>query len=92
LKYTNFNGLLDQHEVRTRTNGTEVRRYEFVPYVCRHTFAYRLLSGFYTDVQGNRIKKNYGEVGLYLGDSAKMVEEVYGKLAKATEMLSEEIC
>ena len=36
-------------------------------------------------------KKNYGEVGLYLGDSAKMVEDVYGKLAKATEMLSEEI-
>jgi hypothetical protein len=51
-----------------------------------------MLSGFYTDSAGNRIKKNYGEVGVYLGDSAKMVEEVYGKLAKATEMLSEEIC
>jgi integrase len=82
---------LDRHEVRTRSNGTAVRRYEFVPYVCRHTFAYRLLSGFYCDPQGNRIKKNYGEVGLYLGDSAKMVEEVYGKLAKASKMLSEEI-
>jgi len=82
---------LDRHEVRHRTNGVAVRHYEFVPYVCRHTFAYRLLSGFYSDSQGNRIKKNYGEVGLYLGDSAKMVEEVYGKLAKATEMLSEEI-
>ena len=83
---------LDRHEVRTRSNGIEVRRYEYVPYVCRHTFAFRMLSGFYTDSAGNRIKKNYGEVGVYLGDSAKMVEEVYGKLAKATEMLSEEIC
>jgi integrase len=82
---------LDRHEIRVRTDGVEVRRYEFVPYVCRHTFAFRLLSGFYRDTDGHRIKKNYGEVGQYLGDSAKMVEEVYGKLAKATEMLSEEI-
>ena len=48
---------LDRHEVRTRTNGTEVRRYEFVPYVCRHTFAYRLLSGFYTDCAGQSDKE-----------------------------------
>jgi integrase len=82
---------LDRHHVRLRSDGVEVRQYEFVPYVCRHTFAYRLLAGFFLDPQGNRIKKNYGEVGLYLGDSAKMVEDVYGKLAKATEMLSEEI-
>ena len=82
---------LDRHHVRLRSDGVEVRQYEFVPYVCRHTFAYRLLAGFHLDPQGNRIKKNYGEVGLYIGDSAKMVEDVYGKLARATEMLSEEI-
>ncbi len=74
-----------------RTDGTVVRKHRYVPYVCRHTFAFRLLSGHYRDPHGDRIKKNYGEVGVYLGDSARTVEEVYGKLVKATEMLSEEI-
>ena len=82
---------LDQHTVETTTNGVKVRRYEYVPYTCRHTFAFRLLTGFYKDRKGRPIKKNYGEVAIYLGNSAKMVEEVYGKLAKATEMLGEEI-
>jgi integrase len=82
---------LNDHVQLKRTDGTKVRKYKYVPYVCRHTFAFRLLSGFYRDADGMRIKKNYGEVGVYLGDSARMVEEVYGKLVKATEMLSEEI-
>lgn len=82
---------LDKYAVRTNSDGTKVRKYEYVPYVCRHTFAHRLLTGFYKDAHGRPIKKNYGEVGQYLGDSAKMIEDVYGKLAKATEMLAEEI-
>ncbi len=82
---------LDAHTKLKRTDGTPVCKHKYVPYVCRHTFAFRLLSGFYRDADGNRIKKNYGEVGVYLGDSARMIEEVYGKLVKATEMLSEEI-
>jgi len=82
---------LDRHSTATRSGGKTVRSYEYVPYVCRHTFAFRLLSGFYKDHEGRPIKKNYGEVAIYIGDSAKTVEDVYGKLAKATEMLGEEI-
>lgn len=82
---------LDRHVVKAGTDGNELRKYEYIPYVCRHTFAHRLLTGFYKTSDGHPIKKNYGEVAQYLGDSAKMVEDVYGKLAKATEMLAEEI-
>lgn len=82
---------LDRHSLEKNSDGTEVRRYEFVPYTCRHTFAFRLLTGFYKDRSGIPIKKNYGEVAIYMGNSAQMVERVYGKLAKATEMLGEEI-
>ena len=82
---------LNKHIKRTNTDGMVVRKFEYITYVCRHTFAHRLLTGFYKTVGGLPIKKNYGEVGQYLGDSAKTIEEVYGKLAKATEMLAEEI-
>ena len=82
---------LNRHVVKKRTDGKEVRRFEYLPYTCRHTFAFRLLTGFYKDPSGRPIKRNYGEVAVYLGDSAAMVEKVYGKLARATEMLGEEI-
>jgi integrase len=82
---------LDRHIEKKNTKGTTLRKYDYILYVCRHTFAHRLLTGFYKLPDGVPIKKNYGEVGQYLGDSARMIEEVYGKLAKAIEMLSEEI-
>ncbi len=82
---------LNEHVIYPDRNGRNVKRFVYSTYICRHTFAYRLLTGFYKDSSGVPVKKNYGEVAIYLGDSAKMVEDVYGKLAQATVMLNEEL-
>lgn len=82
---------LDKHKTKKRSDDVEIKQYDFIPYTARHTFCHRLMTGYYKDAKGKPIKKNSDEVANYIGDSAVMVQRVYGKLAKATMMLSEEI-
>lgn len=64
------------------------RKFETVVYVARHTFAHRLLTGFYKDGDGRPLILNYAEIATYMGNSAAEVERTYGHLAKATTHLS----
>lgn len=67
------------------------RMFKYVPYTARHTFAVRYLTGFYKDAKGKPIILNYGEVAVLLGNSAKMVEEIYGHLCDQTKFLSDRL-
>ena len=67
---------------------TVVRQYEYVLYTARHTFAHRLLTGYYRDSSGAPIRLGYAQVAIYMGNSAAEVEKTYGKLARATTELS----
>jgi integrase len=65
------------------------RRYTFVPYTARHTFAVRYLTGFYKDKDGRPIVLTYGELAELMGNSAEMVEKVYGHLGQQADFLSD---
>lgn len=69
----------------------EKRLYKYVPYTARHTFAVRYLTGFYRDAKGRPIILTYGEVAALLGNSAKMVEKIYGHLVDQTKFLSDRL-
>lgn len=83
---------LKRKAVRTATSDkkeAEVRQYEYVLYTARHTFAHRLLTGFYRNALGTPIRLGYAQVAVYMGNSAAEVEKTYGKLARATTELSQ---
>lgn len=81
---------LDDHMISKRTNGKDVRRFHYVIYTFRHTYAFRWLTGFYRK-KGKPIYKNYGQVAAYMGNSAREVERTYGHLVDATLHLAEGI-
>jgi len=68
------------------------KKYKYVPYTARHTFAVRYLTGFYRDGKGRPIILTYGEVAALLGNSAKMVEKIYGHLVDQTKFLTDRLC
>lgn len=76
---------------RAKDKIKEFRQFEYVIYVTRHTFAHRLLTGFYKDHAGNPLILGYSEVAEYMGNSAREVEKTYGKLARATTVLAKRI-
>jgi len=63
------------------------KRYLFVPYSARHTFANRCLTGFYKTRKGQPIYMNYAQVADLMGNSAAEVERTYGKIARGTPTL-----
>jgi len=78
---------------KRRVNGKLVafRKFEFVIYVTRHTFAHRLLTGYYKDAMDKPIILGSDEVAEYMGNSAREVQRTYGKLAKATKVLAKRL-
>jgi integrase len=67
------------------------RKYDFVLYTARHTFAHRLLTGYHRGADGQPIILGYSEIAEFMGNSAREVERTYGKLAKATTVLSKRL-
>lgn len=79
---------LNDFQIKRRSNGTKWRKFKYVAYCARHTFAVRLLTGFYSDEEGNPIYRDYPEIAALMGNSAKEVEETYGHLRDETKFLS----
>jgi integrase len=68
-------------EVVSLRKGKKVyKKNKYVAYTCRHTFAFRYLTGFYRDAHGEPIILGYAEVAQYLGNSAQEVEDTYGHM------------
>jgi len=79
---------LDEFQPLQRSSGAPMRLYKYVAYTCRHTFAVRYLTGHYRDEDGQPIILGYPEVAQYMGNSAAMVEKIYGHLVEQTKFLS----
>lgn len=81
-------GLNDFDVIGKTKDGKPKRQYHYVAYTTRHTFAVRYLTGFYKDPTGKPIILSYGEVAALLGNTAKMVEQIYGHLCDQTSFLT----
>lgn len=79
---------LDDYKLAQRCDGTPTKLYKYVPYTTRHTFAVRYLTGFYKDAAGQPIILGYPEIAQYLGNSASVVEKIYGHLVTQKKFLA----
>jgi integrase len=80
---------LDDHDARfqiKRGKKEDFRVHHYVIYSARHTFAFRWLTGFFKDQKGNPIVLSLHEVAELMGNSAMMVEKVYGHIAKSGKL------
>lgn len=79
---------LDDYEIVGRTKlGKPKKQYKYVAYTTRHTFAQRHLTGVYRDAKGEPIIMSFEVVAAYLGNTARMVEEIYGHLCDQADFL-----
>lgn len=81
-------GLNDSVEIKRGSK--TVRQYRYVVYTCRHTFAFRWLTGFYKK-HGKPIIKNYDQVAVLMGNTAEEVRRTYGHLVDAVTFIQDGI-